>query len=102
MNMLESDWSGNEALLSAANSFSRKENDTELVMTSGIWHMDLKGSIQFWIKTVDRVWQTSLTEELKIRQFLPLEMRQIGAKNENCLRQWLYGAWEITHFIHKQ
>ena len=33
MNMLESDWNGIEALLSAANSFSRNVNDTELVMT---------------------------------------------------------------------
>ena len=37
MNMLESDWNGNEALLSAANSLSRNVNDTELVMTSRIW-----------------------------------------------------------------
>ena len=49
-------------------------------MTSCIWHMDYKGSIQFWIKTADRVWQTSLTEELKISQFLPREMRQTGAE----------------------
>ena len=31
----------------------------------------LKGIIQFWIKTADKVWQTRLTEELKISQFLP-------------------------------
>ena len=30
----------------------------------------LKGIIQFWIKTADKVWQTRLTEELKISQFL--------------------------------
>ena len=42
MNMLESDRNGNEALLSAANSFSRNVNDTELVMTSRIWRMDLR------------------------------------------------------------
>ena len=66
MNMLESDRNGNEALLSAANSFSRNVNDTELIMTSRIWHMDLRIASSFGIKTADRVWQTSLTEELKI------------------------------------
>ena len=40
--MLESYRNGNEALLSAANSFSPNVNDTVLVMTSRIWHMDLK------------------------------------------------------------
>ena len=47
MNMLESDRNGNEALLSAANSFSRNVNDTELVMTSRIWHMDLRVAPSF-------------------------------------------------------
>ena len=47
MNMLESDWNGNEALLSAANSFSRNVNDTELVMTSRIWRWDLRVSSSF-------------------------------------------------------
>ena len=42
MNMLESDGNGNEALLSAANSFSRNVNGIEPVMTSRIWHMDLQ------------------------------------------------------------
>ena len=35
-------------------------------MTSRIWHMDLRVASSFGIKTADRVWQTSLTEELKI------------------------------------
>ena len=56
-------------------------------MTSRIWRMDFKGIIQFWIKTADKVWQTRLTEELKMVQFLPREMRQIGAENDNCFRQ---------------
>ena len=86
MNMLESDCNGNEALLSATNSFSRNVNDTELLDNSYLAH-GLKGSIQLWIKTADRVRQTSLTEELNISQFLPREMRQIGAENDNCLRQ---------------
>ena len=47
MNMLESDWNGNEALSSAANSFSRNVNDTELVMTSRIWRMDIRVSFSF-------------------------------------------------------
>ena len=37
----------NEALLSAANSFSRNVNDTELVMTSRIWRMNLRVSSSF-------------------------------------------------------
>ena len=52
-------------------------------MASRIWHMDLRIASSFGIKTADRVWQTSLTEELKISQFLPREMRQIGAENDN-------------------
>ena len=47
MNMLESDLNGNGALLSAANSFSRNVNDTELVMTSRIWNMDLRVASSF-------------------------------------------------------
>ena len=30
-----------------------------------IWRMDLRGIIQFWIKTAHTVWQTGLAEELK-------------------------------------
>ena len=44
MNMLEIDWNGNKALLSAANTSSRNVNYTKLVMTSHIWHMDLRVS----------------------------------------------------------
>ena len=47
MNMLESDRNDNEALLSAANSFSPNVNDTELVMTSRIWRLDLSVSFSF-------------------------------------------------------
>ena len=50
MNMFESDRNGNEALLSAANSFSRNVNDTELVMTSRIWHMDLRVAPSFGLR----------------------------------------------------
>ena len=86
--MLESDGNGNEALLSAANSFSRNVNDTDRACydISYLAH-GLKGIIQFWIKTADKVWQTRLTEELKISQFLSREMRQIGAENDNCFQQ---------------
>ena len=52
-------------------------------MEPSITFYGLKGIIQFWIKTVDKVWQARLTEELKISQFLPREMRQIGAENDN-------------------
>ena len=47
VNILESNWNGNEALLSAANSFSRNVNDTELVMTSRIWRKDFRVSSSF-------------------------------------------------------
>ena len=37
-NMLVSDWNGNEALLSAANSVSRNINDTDLVFGACMEH----------------------------------------------------------------
>ena len=56
-------------------------------MTYRIRRMDLRVSSSFWKKTAGKLWQTSLTEELKISQFLPREMRQMGAENDNYLRQ---------------
>ena len=51
--------------------------------------MDFRVASSFGKRRRTEFGRLSLTEQLKISQFLPQEMQQIDAENDNCLQQWL-------------